>query len=162
MAKNNKAFKDTDFGKFLNKAKDVLPEVGNIAVSLVSGNYVGAVKEVGSMIKKGAEKKEEAKVLLQEFEQFKMEYEKECFELEALDRDSARNREVEMKKAGAFDFMMLATGIVGLLSFAFVIYAVVYIPSIKDNDLFVHLMGMIEGVVIGNIFAYYYGTSVTK
>jgi hypothetical protein len=55
--------------------------------------------------------------------------------------------------------MMLATGLTGLFSFIFTIYAVVYIPSVLDNDLFVHLMGMIEGVVISNIFAYYYGTS---
>ena len=55
--------------------------------------------------------------------------------------------------------MMLATGITGLSAFIFIIYAVVYEPTVMDNDLFVHLMGMIEGVVISNIFAYYYGTS---
>jgi len=49
-----------------------------------------------------------------------------------------------------------------LLSFIFIIYAVVYEPSVMENDLFVHLMGMIEGVVISNIFAYYYGTSSDK
>lgn len=57
------------------------------------------------------------------------------------------------------DLMMLITGVIGLSSFVFTIYAVVYIPSVKDNDLFVQLMGMIQGVVISNIFAYYYGTS---
>jgi len=30
------------------------------------------------------------------------------------------------------------------------------------NELFVHLMGMVEGVVISNIFAYYYGSSSEK
>ena len=44
-------------------------------------------------------------------------------------------------------------------SLVFLIYAVVYVEGVTDNDLFVHLMGMIEGVVISNIFAYYYGTS---
>ena len=29
----------------------------------------------------------------------------------------------------------------------------------QENDLFIHLLGMIEGVVVSNIFAYYYGTS---
>jgi hypothetical protein len=38
----------------------------------------------------------------------------------------------------------------------------VYIPEMAENDLFIHLMGMIEGVVVGNIFAYYYGTSAKK
>jgi uncharacterized protein YqhQ len=84
---------------------------------------------------------------------------KSMYELEIKDRDSARNREIEVKKTGSQDIMMLATGLTGLFSFVFVIYAVVYEPTVLDNDLFVHLMGMIEGVVISNIFAYYYGTS---
>jgi len=84
------------------------------------------------------------------------------YQLEIADRDSARSREVEVKKAGSKDIMMVATGLVGLLSFIFIIYAVVYEPSVMENDLFVHLMGMIEGVVISNIFAYYYGTSSDK
>ena len=84
------------------------------------------------------------------------------YEIEVADRDSARQREVEVKKAGGQDWMMFITGIIGLLSFVFMIYAVVYIPSVSENDLFVHLMGMIEGVVISNIFAYYYGTSSDK
>ncbi len=81
------------------------------------------------------------------------------YELEVADRDSARKREVEVKKTGDSDFMMLATGLSGLASFIFIIYAVVYEPGVLENDLFVHLMGMVEGVVISNIFAYYYGTS---
>ena len=83
----------------------------------------------------------------------------EMYALEIADRDSARKREVEVKKAGKQDWMMLITGLVGLFAFVFTIYAVVYIEDIQKNDLFIHLMGMIEGVVIGNIFAYYYGTS---
>ena len=84
---------------------------------------------------------------------------REMYELEVADRDSARKREVEVKKAGKQDWMMFITGLIGLASFVFLIYAVVYVEGVTDNDLFVHLMGMIEGVVIGNIFAYYYGTS---
>ena len=83
----------------------------------------------------------------------------EMYKLEVADRDSARNREIEVAKTGKKDFMMTLTGVVGLMSFAFIIYAVVYVPSVIENDLFVHLMGMVEGVVISNIFAYYYGTS---
>jgi len=84
---------------------------------------------------------------------------KEMYELEVRDRESARAREVEVKRAGKQDWMMLITGVVGLASFVFTIYAVVYVDNVRENDLFIHLMGMIEGVVIGNIFAYYYGTS---
>ena len=86
-------------------------------------------------------------------------YIQEMYALEVADRDSARKREVEIAKTDKQDWMMLLTGITGLISFIFTIYAVVYIPSVLENDLFIHLMGMIEGVVISNIFAYYYGTS---
>ncbi len=85
-----------------------------------------------------------------------------AFEMEVQDRDSARNREVEIAKVKGVDWMMYATGIVGLLSFVSMVAAVIFIPSVQDNNLFVHLMGIIEGVVISNLFAYYFGTSVKK
>jgi len=86
----------------------------------------------------------------------------ELYKLEVADRDSARKREIEITKAGGNDWMMNVTGVVGLSCFMFVVYAVVYIPEVLHNELFVHLMGMVEGVVIGNIFAFYYGTSSKK
>lgn len=82
--------KDTKFSRFIEKAKGILPELANAGLSLASGNYLGAIKEVGNILTKGANEKVEAKVLLQEFEMFKMDFEKECFELEAQDRKDAR------------------------------------------------------------------------
>ena len=142
MAK--KPFKETAVGKFLlNKlpgvVTDVLPDKGVLGIVK---NLIDGDEEMP------AEEKETLK--------------RELYEMEIADRDSARRREVEVKKAGGQDWMMFVTGIVGLASFVFTIYAVVYVPSVSDNDLFVHLMGMIEGVVISNIFAYYYGTSSDK
>jgi len=150
------------FSEFISKAGAVLPEVIGVASKLATGNIGGALEDVGGILSANKNKNENTKALFMEFEKYKMEYSKECYELEVRDRESARLRQVEMAKAGNIDFMMLATGVVGLLSFMFVIYAVVYVPSIRDNDLFVHLLGMIEGVVISNIFAYYYGTSVKR
>ena len=86
----------------------------------------------------------------------------DLYKLEVEDRDSARKREVEIAKAGGNDWMMNLTGVVGLFCFVFIVYSVVYIPNVLHNELFVHLMGMVEGVVIGNIFAFYYGTSSKK
>ena len=141
---SKKPFKETAVGKFLlNKLPgvvgDVLPDKG------VLGIVKNLIDTDDSM---PAEEKETLK--------------RELYEMEIADRDSARRREVEVKKAGGQDWMMFVTGLVGLASFIFMIYAVVYIPSVTENDLFVHLMGMIEGVVISNIFAYYYGTSSDK
>lgn len=141
---SKKPFKDTDVGKFLLKkipgiVGDVLPDKGVLGIVK---NLIDTDDSIS------AEEKANLK--------------KELYQLEVADRDSARKREVEVKKAGGQDIMMLVTGLVGLASFVFTIYAVVYVPSVTDNDLFVHLMGMIEGVVVSNLFAYYYGTSTDK
>ncbi len=146
----SKKFKDTKLGKLLGKtaplildiAGDLLPDAG----------VLGIVKNLVEKDEKiSPEDKKEA-----------LAQTKEMYELEIKDRESARNREIEVKKTGDKDLMMMLTGIVGLLSFMFVIYAVVYEEGVLHNELFVHLMGMIEGVVISNIFAYYYGTSSEK
>ena len=141
---SKKPFKDTTVGKFLLKkipgiVGDVLPDKGVLGIvkNLIDGDDSMTAEEKANL-------------------------KKELYELEVADRDSARKREAEIKKAGGQDWMMFITGIVGLASFIFMIYAVVYIPSVTHNDLFVHLMGVIEGVVVSNIFAYYYGTSSDK
>jgi|TARA_R110000751_G_scaffold115_6_gene467 hypothetical protein len=143
-----KKIKDTKVGQWLKeKAPAVLNIVGDL---LPDQGYLGIVKNLLSSDPDVTPEQEA------EFEQI-------AFELEAADRASARNREIEIAKAtGKTDWMMILTGIVGLFSFMFTIYAVVYIDDVRENELFIHLMGMIEGVVIGNIFAYYYGASVKK
>ena len=143
-----KKIKDTKVGQWLKeKAPAVLNVVGDL---LPDQGYLGIVKNLLSSDPDVTPEQE-------------AEFEQMAFELEAADRASARNREIEIAKAtGNTDWMMVITGIVGLVSFLFTIYAVVYIENVRENDLFIHLMGMIEGVVIGNIFAYYYGASVKK
>jgi len=147
MEKDKKKFKDTKLGEFLLK---VAPSVLNVAGDLFPD--AGVLNMVSNLIKNEPTMSIEDK-------QIASSYIQEMYALEVADRDSARKREIEIAKTDKQDWMMLLTGLTGLLSFIFTIYAVVYIPSVLDNDLFVHLMGMIEGVVISNIFAYYYGTS---
>jgi|TARA_R110000765_G_scaffold161544_2_gene266035 hypothetical protein len=147
MIKDRKKFKETKLGKFLSK---VAPGILSVAGDLLpDAGVLGVVK---NLIKKDEDISPEDRTIA-------LDQVTSMYELEVKDRDSARKREVEVKKTGSQDIMMLATGLTGLFSFIFVIYAVVYEPTVLDNDLFVHLMGMIEGVVISNIFAYYYGTS---
>ena len=151
MSSNEKKkFKDTKLGSLLSK---VAPKILNVAGDFLPD--AGVLSMVSKMIDADPDISPEDKKMLQQ-------HQKELYKIEVADRDSARNREIEVAKTGKKDFMMTLTGVVGLLSFAFIIYAVVYVPSVTDNDLFVHLMGMVEGVVISNIFAYYYGTSSKK
>lgn len=145
-----KKLKDTKIGKFLaEKAPHVLDVAGAL---LPDAGLLGVVK---NLIDKDPSLSPEDK------EQIHQQL-VELYKLEVEDRDSARKREVEITKAGGNDWMMNLTGVVGLLCFLFIVYSVVYIPEVLHNELFVHLMGMVEGVVIGNIFAFYYGTSSKK
>ena len=151
MSSNEKKkFKDTKLGGLLSK---IAPKILNVAGDFLPD--AGVLSMVSKMIDADPDISPEDKKTLQN-------HQKELYKIEVADRDSARNREIEVSKTGKKDFMMTLTGVVGLMSFAFIIYAVVYVPTVTDNDLFVHLMGMVEGVVISNIFAYYYGTSSKK
>ena len=142
--------KDTKIGKFLAEKS---PQILDVAGSLLpDAGLLGVVK---NLIDKDPN-------LTVEDKQQIHEQLVELYKLEVEDRDSARKREVEITKAGGNDWMMNVTGVVGLSCFMFVVYSVVYIPEVLHNELFVHLMGMVEGVVIGNIFAFYYGTSSKK
>ena len=150
MSSEKKKFKDTKLGGLLSK---IAPKILNVAGDFLPD--AGVLSMVSKMIDADPDISPEDKKMLQN-------HQKELYNIEVADRDSARNREIEVSKTGKKDFMMTLTGVVGLMSFAFIIYAVVYVPTVTANDLFVHLMGMVEGVVISNIFAYYYGTSSKK
>ena len=145
-----KKLKDTKIGLLLKeKSPKILDLIGDV---LPSSGTMGILKNI---ISKDPDLTPEEKAELHNRVI-------ELYKLEVADRDSARKREVEITKAGGNDFMMNITGIIGLTCFVFIVYSVVYIPAVLDNELFIHLMGMVEGVVIGNIFAFYYGTSSKK
>ena len=82
----------------------------------------------------------------------------ETYKLEVADRDSARKREVDISKAGGNDWMMNVTGIIGLGSFIFLIYAIVFITVPEHNsELMIHTTGIVEGIVL-SIVGYYFGS----
>ena len=85
----------------------------------------------------------------------------ELYELEVMDRDSAREREVNLRKYGT-DWMFNATGIVGLVAFAFLVYTVVTteVPD-SNKEIFIHMIGIVEGVAL-SIFGYYFGSAVKQ
>jgi hypothetical protein len=119
---DKKPFGQTGLGKLLKSVGS--PIVNMVGDALPDAGILGMVK---NMIDKDDTLPPEIKAQAQK-EAAKM------YELEVADRDSARKREVEMAKAGKSDWMMMLTGVVGLVSFLFVIYAVVYIPEMVHND----------------------------
>jgi hypothetical protein len=145
-----KKFKDTKVGQFLKtKAPNILAKVGNL---LPDSGVLGIVKNL-------VDKSPDLSPADKEMAHQQL---KELYELEVRDRESARTREVEIAKTGKFDFLFNLTGLIGLGVFVFIVYAIVYLEIPKENkELFIHLIGIAEGVVL-SIFGYYFGSAVKK
>ena len=95
---------------------------------------------------------------LQELAKLEQEGELAKIEAEFADLDSARKREVEILKTGSKDWMMNVTGMIGLGSFVFLIYAIVFITVPEHNsELMIHTTGIVEGIVL-SIVGYYFGS----
>jgi hypothetical protein len=145
-----KKFKDTKIGKFLKeKAPKILDTVGDV---LPDKGVLGIVKNI---ISSSEELSVEDKAIA-------ISYLKEVYDLEVQDRDSARNREVEIAKIHKFDFLFYLTGLVGLTVFCFIVYAIAYLQIPDQNkEVWIHLIGISEGVVL-SIFGYYFGSSMKR
>lgn len=91
MGKHKDVQGQSRFSKFISKAGEVLPEVIGVASKLATGNIGGALEDVGGILSANKDKDAKTKALHEEFEMYKMQFSKECFELEVQDRDSARD-----------------------------------------------------------------------
>lgn len=147
---DKKKFKDTKVGQFLtNKAPKILDAVGDV---LPDKGVLGVVK---NLISSSEELSAEDKAIA-------LQHINEAFALEVQDRDSARNREIEIAKIHKFDFLFYLTGVIGLSVFCFIVYAIVYLQIPDQNkDVWIHLIGISEGVVL-SIFGYYFGSSIKR
>ena len=138
---DKKPFKETKVGKVLSKLTGILPKEG----------VLGVVKNL----------LDSDDTLTPEEKKKALEQALEAYKIEVSDRDSARKREVELRKYGA-DWMFNATGVVGLLAFAFLVYTVVTteVPA-SNKEIFIHMIGIVEGVAL-SIFGYYFGSAVKQ
>ena len=141
-----KKLKETKLGQALKK---VAPQVLDVVGSILPDK--GALGIVKNLIDKDENIDPATKQMLHE-------QVVETYKLEVEDRDSARKREVEILKTGSKDWMMNVTGIIGLSSFAFLIYAIVFITVPEHNsELMIHTTGIVEGIVL-SIVGYYFGS----
>jgi len=142
--------KDSKIGKFLaDKVPHVLDLVGDV---LPEQGTLGIVK---NLISKDPDLTPEEK---QEIHNRLVEF----YKLEVEDRDSARQREVEMVKAGSDDWMMNFTGVVGLGGFVLLLVAIVFLQVPEHNkELMIHTTGIVEGIVL-SIVGYYFGSIAKK
>ena len=145
--KDKKPFHETKVGKF------ILSKLPNfVSKTLPDNGVLGVVKNLIDTDKG---------LTVEEKEQFHKEI-VEIYELEVLDRDSARKREADMAKYGKSDYMFVVTGIVGLFVFIFLVFAIVFLQIPEPNkEVFIHLVGICEGIVL-SIFGYFFGGIVRK
>lgn len=148
--KDRKKFKETKVGIFIkDKAPEILDTVGDL---LPDAGVLGVVKNLINISDKFTP--EEKEVLTEDLAQM--------YETEVKDRESARNREVEMSKLGSKDFMFTLTGLIGLAVFCFIVYAIAFLQIPEANkEIWIHLIGISEGVVL-SIFGYYFGSAMKK
>jgi hypothetical protein len=138
MEKDKKPFFETKLGKILSKISGVLPKEGVLGVlrDVLDGDDTLTPEEKESALNEALE----------------------AYKLEVSDRDSARKREVHLRKYGT-DWMFNVTGIVGLLAFGFLVYTVVTTQVPETNkEIFIHMIGIVEGVAL-SIFGYYFGSA---
>ncbi len=100
MKKSKKPFSETGFGKFVKKIGKSVPELaGDVIEIITSGNPlvtgIDIIKEKLNLEVKSlnisAEKKAEIQLMLADLEKNRREWEKEIFQLEIEDKDSARD-----------------------------------------------------------------------
>ena len=146
--KEKKFLKDTKFGALLKeKAPKVFEVIGDV---LPNSGALGLVKNI---IQHSDDIDPETKKMLHD-------QLIESYKTEVADRDSARKREVEIAKVRKFDLMFNLTGIVGLGSFSFLVYAIVYLSIPEGNkEIWIHLIGITEGITI-SLFGYFYGSAM--
>lgn len=148
--KDRKKFKDTKVGIFIkDKAPEILDTVGDL---LPDAGVLGVAKNLINMSDKFTQ--EEKDNLTEDLAQM--------YEMEVKDRDSARNREIEVAKTEKHDFLFTLSGLIGLSVFCFIVYAIVFLQIPESNkEIWIHLIGISEGVVL-SIFGYYFGSAMKK
>jgi hypothetical protein len=159
MAFDKKKFMETGFGKFCKKAANVVPDVLDVVLEVASGDIKGAVEKVRTKIGSAALRDEKAKELMYEFQLAEFAFQKEMEELAVRDRESARLREMEYVKAGRIDWEHILLAVIGISAFCFLLVVLVYkqLPA-ENRELFIHVAGIIEGVVFG-IYNYNFGST---
>jgi hypothetical protein len=153
------------FNAFLNKAKAIIPSIGKIGSKALTGNYIGAIAEIGEVLKSEGAKNEEAKKLHEEFELQKIEFAFELQKLHLEDRQNAR----ELFKVD--DFLQKTFAISFLIVYVFLSFTLLYgfykisIDKIVIENYIVGFVSSLHGGMstkINTIIDFLFGSSQEK
>ena len=115
------------------------------------------IKVIGDAVDKFVRTKEEKDAIFQAIAKADQELKSKLRELEVQDRASARQREVEMAKAGKADALKFIVGVIGMVAFIGVLAAGFFWEP-PDKNIYYFIAGNVFGVA-SSIFAYYFGSS---
>ena len=152
----------TKFEKFLEKAKKFIPEALGVGAKALTGNYLGAIKDVGNLLKKESEKDEQAKELLIEFENNKLEFEQELKKLHFEDKQNARNLykiDSSLQKLFAITFLIVFIGLSVLILIG--LYKI-SLEGLKLDNYIVSFVSTLYGGIsmkLGTIVDFLFGSS---
>jgi hypothetical protein len=117
--------KQTKFRNFIEKAKKVLPDIAAVGGKLATGNYLGAISDVGEILTGKAEAEpnnEKINALLYEYELKREEFAIEEDRLILQDKANARNMYKEdnaLQKVFAITFLACYIGMTILMLYGF-------------------------------------------
>jgi len=145
-----KPFRETKVGKFL---KEKLPDVLDAAAGLTG---IDALHVVSDLI----DGKEINHTDRLELEKLMLDYELDIMRIELDNVKSARDREVGVVTAtGKPDYAQWIVGVIGI-GIATTVILFGLFGSIVDREIFMHVLGIIEGALLLPIFNYYFGSSI--
>ena len=152
----------TKFQKFLDKAKAIVPDIVSVGAKALTGNYLGAIQDVGNLLKKESEKSEEAKVLHQEFELKKLEFEQELEKLYLEDKKDARSL---YKVDGSLQKVFAITFLVVYIALSVLILIGMFkisLEGLKIENYIVSFVSTLHGgmsMKVGTIVDFLFGSS---
>jgi len=155
----------TKFNAFLNKAKSIIPSLATIGAKALTGNYVGAIAEIGEVLKTESSKSEEAKMLHEEFELQKVEFGIELHKLNLKDRENARELfkvDNSLQKIFAITFLILY--IILCFTVLFGLYKMT-VQGVKIDNYAVSFVSTLHGgmsMKIGTMVDFLFGASQEK
>ena len=153
------------FKEFLKKAGKVVPDVLKVGGNIIGGNYLGAIKNVGELLKGESEKNEEAKELLQEFELQKLEFEQELEKLYLEDKKDARSL---YKVDGSLQKVFAITFLVVYIALSVLILIGMFkisLEGLKIENYIVSFVSTLHGgmsMKVGTIVDFLFGSSSDK
>jgi hypothetical protein len=157
MDKPRKKFKDTAFGHLLTEKAPHL--VSKVIDFLPDNGVLGVIQNVKDAIMKDDSIKDEDK---QSLVRFLQEKDMEAYLLEIQDRDSARNREIEVMKAGGKNVTQNILAYLGVCAFfAIAIYIISKgLGNMSTEESFIvgNLIGL-SGAIAKDVYGYYFGSS---